>query len=351
MIRTVVTSVPPSEEAFAPLMEAFPELHPGYFACWNGIVAKAFRQTVYTVEAWDGDRLAGVLPLVFMHSPLFGKHLISLPYLNVGGCFVPEGPQQAEIDAALIDEATTLADRLDVKYLELRNEREIHHPRLTFERRSKVLMRRALPETAEALWKAIGPKVRNQVRKGEKANLSVQWGGRELLNPFYDVFAATMRHVGTPVYSKKLFAEILEKLPENAEICVVSMASGQPVAAALLLHGKQITEVPTAGALLFSHAFCANMFLYWNLLKHTVETRHSRYFDFGRSSVGGNTWRFKKQWGAVEFPTVWKYYVRRGGMDDVRPDNASYGILIQIWKKLPLWLTRLLGPMIVRGIP
>ncbi|NQT39143.1 MAG: GNAT family N-acetyltransferase, partial [Planctomycetes bacterium] len=79
--------------------------------------------------------------------------------------------------------------------------------------------------------------------------------------------------------------------------------------------------------------------------------RGQRVFDFGRSSRNSNTFRFKRQWGAVEVPAVWQYYLRHGTIGDMRPDNARYGRMIRIWQRLPVPLTRWIGPPIVRGIP
>jgi len=53
-----------------------------------------------------------------------------------------------------------------------------------------------LPKTPEVLWKGLDAKVRNQIRKGQKANLSVAWGGPELLPDFYAVFSHNMRDLG-----------------------------------------------------------------------------------------------------------------------------------------------------------
>lgn len=351
-----LTQTPLSAADFDALTAGRLQLHPGFYPQWGRIVEAGLRQKLYTITARsdDGGVLLGALPLVFMRSPLFGRHLISVPYVNVGGCVVSAGLDEAareDVERALVDEAVKLADSLGVKYLELRNTHEMTHPSLTFERRGKVLMELKFPETSEELWKAIGPKVRNQIRKGEKAGLREEWGGKELLKEFYAVFAETMRNVGTPVYSRRLFDVMFDELGEKIEICLVKTQENRLASAAILVHGREITEVPSAGTLRWANAQCANMFLYWNLLKHSLEDRGSKIFDFGRSSVGGGTWHFKKQWGAEEVPVVWKYYVREGTMDDVRPDNSSYGLAIRVWKRLPVWVTRIIGPWIVRGIP
>jgi FemAB-related protein (PEP-CTERM system-associated) len=163
------------------------------------------------------------------------------------------------------------------------------------------------------------------------------------------VFSQNMRDLGTPVYGKRLFETILGTFPDEAEICVVRL-DRSPVGAALLLHGRGITEVPSASSLREHNATCANMLMYWHLLERAI-LRGQSVFDFGRSTVGSGTHRFKEQWGAAPHPAIWRYHVRRGTVGDMRPDNPSYQRMIALWKKLPLGLTRLIGPRIVRGIP
>jgi lipid II:glycine glycyltransferase (peptidoglycan interpeptide bridge formation enzyme) len=111
-----------------------------------------------------------------------------------------------------------------------------------------------------------------------------------------------------------------------------------------------VTEVPTASSLKGYNATSVNMLLYWQLLKRAVE-RGQLVFDFGRSTPDGGTFRFKKQWGAQQEPAVWQYHVNYGTVGEMRPDNPRYKNAIQLWRRLPVTITRLLGPMIIRGIP
>jgi hypothetical protein len=92
------------------------------------------------------------------------------------------------------------------------------------------------------------------------------------------------------------------------------------------------------------------MLMYWHLLKRSIE-RGQNVFDFGRSTTGSNTFRFKAQWGATPHPAVWQYYVRKGSVSDMRPNNPKNQRRVAVWKRLPVWLTRVVGPAIVRGIP
>ncbi len=315
--------------------------HPG----WLHVLRRGLGHTPYCLEASDVAGVRGLLPLALVKSLIFGRFLVGLPYLNYGGVLADDD----FIARRLIDRAVRLADELDVRYLELRHEQPVEHPTLTEQLTSKVHMRLPLPDTPGKLWSRLSAKVRNLVRKGQKGGLTVQWGGADLLDAFCDVFSHNMRDLGTPSYGRKLFEEILRQFPLQTELCVV-WAGSEAAAGALLLHGQGVTEVPSASALRRFNHTSANMLMYWHLLERTV-LRRQGLFDFGRSTVDGNTYRFKKQWGATPFPATWQYHTRLGQGAEMRPNHPRYQRMIRIWQRLPLGLTRLIGPAIVRGIP
>ena len=315
--------------------------HPG----WLGVLARGLRHKPYCIEATVAGQVAGLLPLEFVRSLLFGRFLVSLPYLNCGGVLSADD----RVAALLIDRAVALADELDVRYLELRHERPRDHQALGHSLTSKVHMRLPLPDSSDVLWREFDPKVRNQIRKAEKHDVTVHWGSEELLAAFYAVFSRNMRDLGTPVFSRELFRSILQQFPAEAELCVVRLGR-QPVAAGLLVHGQGTSEILSASSLRSYNDTNANMLMYWHLLQRAIG-RGQRVFDFGRSSPDSGTFRFKKQWGAQPQPAVWQYYLRKGTVGDMRPDNARYRRLIAVWQRLPVGLTRLIGPPIVRGIP
>jgi len=299
----------------------------------------------YCLEASCDEEITGLLPLELVASHLFGRFLVGLPYLNVGGVMA----DRPEVAAALLDRAVQLADELDVKHLELRHETIVTHPALSQTPSGKVHMRLALPDHVDTLWDAFKPGVRNQIRKGEKQEFTVLWGAEELLDDFYAVFSQNMRDLGTPVFSRRLFRGVVRQFAGSAEFCVVR-AGPRPLAAALLCHGPGVTEVPSASSLREFNSTNANMYLYWQLLRRAVG-RAQHTFDFGRSTVDSGTYRFKKQWGAEPHPAAWQYYVRRGDVGDLRPENRKYQLAIRLWQRLPVGVANLLGPSIVRGIP
>ena len=108
--------------------------------------------------------------------------------------------------------------------------------------------------------------------------------------------------------------------------------------------------MPTASSLREFNPTCVNMLLYRHLLERAVQRRQAA-FDFGRSTADGPTFRFKKQWGATPSPAVWQYATRGTAPGEMRPDNPKYQRLIRLWRRLPVALTRAVGPVVVRGIP
>ncbi|HYT90926.1 MAG TPA: FemAB family XrtA/PEP-CTERM system-associated protein [Gemmataceae bacterium] len=312
---------------------------------WLTVLQKGLGHVPHCLEAVEDGQTCGLLPLAYVGSWLFGRFLVGLPYLNYGGV-VADNDRVAQ---KLVENAATLADGLKVRYLELRHEQPLACDKLGGQRSDKVNMRLALPATGEELWKRLASKVRNQIRNGQKNGLTVAWGGQDLLAEFYKVFRRNMRDLGTPVYSKKLFQSILEQFRDRAELCVVR-AEGTPVAAALLLHGWGVTEVPSASSLRLYNHTCANMLMYWHLLERSIQ-RGQAVFDFGRASQDSNTYRFKKQWGAQPAVAGWQYYLRVGTEADMRADNPKYERLVRLWRWLPVSLTSWIGPLIVRGIP
>ena len=317
----------------------------GRHPAWLNVLHDGLKQEVFALEARMHGETCGFLPLAYVNTMLFGRFLVSLPYLNSNGVIAAS----PDVQSALVDRAVELADKLDVNHLELRHETPLEHPSLDGAMASKVHMRKALPDTKERLWKGFHTKVRNQIRKGEKNGFRITWGREEELEPFYSVLSENMRDLGTPVYGRGLFRAVLRAFPADAEIAVV-WAGDKPIAAALLLHGRGWTEVPTASSLREYNSSCVNMLLYRQLLDRALDRGH-RIFDFGRSTLGSPTFKFKEQWGAEPVSATWQYALRGGDIGAMRPDNPRYGRMIRLWQKLPVRVTQYLGPSIVRGIP
>jgi serine/alanine adding enzyme len=218
-------------------------------------------------------------------------------------------------------------------------------------RTDKITMKRDLPASAELLWQALGSKLRAQIKKAQSHGLTFETGGIELLDDFYTVFAHNMRDLGTPVYSQHFFRVLLQAGVGSPQLVVGRDLLGAPVSVALLLrHGGEM-EIPWASTLRHANRQSANMALYWHVLSHACEQRCVR-FDFGRCTEGSATHRFKKQWGAQPVQLHWHYWMSEGSEPPrLNPDNPKFRLAVGVWKRLPVWLTRLIGPPVVKYLP
>ena len=312
---------------------------------WLELIGRAFGHEIRPLTCTIDGAISGVLPLVVMRSRLFGTFAVSLPFLNAGGILADDD----RAAGALVDAAIAIASERRAEYLELRHITR-RFPNLT-ERRHRVAMTLDLLDSVDRHWLALDRKIRNQVRKAEKSSLTAAHGGLELVPDFYRVFSRNMRDLGTPVFGHALFEEVLKTFPDNCR--VVCVYRGDQIVAAAIVHWRGAwMEVPWASALREYNAMAANMFLYWQMLQLAIERGCSR-FEFGRCAPGEGTFQFKKQWGAVPSPLVWEYWMGAGKPDrfDLHSNDASYGRAAALWRRLPLGISNVLGPRVVRGIP
>ena len=328
--------------------DAFVGAHPdasGYHAwIWRDVFRDAFGHETRYLAARLNGRLVGVLPLVAFRSRLFGRFLISLPFVNYGGVL-------AEDDAAanaLFEGAMSEARACGAEYVELR------HRARRFKglpcRAHKVGMVLELAPSRDAAWHALDRKVRNQIRKAERSGLVAEAGGIELLDAFYDVFAHNMRDLGTPVYSKRFFEAILMRLRTRAG-CVVVRHGTTAIAAGLTLGWRKTIEAPWASSLKAYRPMSANSLLYWTILERSVEAGFGT-FDFGRSSPDSGPYQFKRHWGALQSPLCWEYGLSQGAtLPNLGTANPKFRFAIAAWKRLPVTVATLIGPHIVRSIP
>jgi serine/alanine adding enzyme len=308
---------------------------------WKHVFEGVFGwQAIYLIAEEDGV-VRGILPLIHQRCML-RSYLSSMPHLKGGGIVA----ESHEAEMALFAIAVAEARRIGAAYLELRHLTEHELPLL--ERKDKVGATVPVASTGEERLRRLEKKTRNLVRKSLTYGMTAEFGGTGLLDAFYDVYRCNMRDLGSPPYSRRFFAGILSCLPNETRICVVRL-QGQVVAGGFLLGFRGILEVGWASSYRKFLNLKPNMFLYWNILEFAAEHGYE-FLDFGRSSRDSGTLEFKLQWGAVQSDLHWGYW---------RSDPAGIGgsrsggmqLASRVWKRLPLAMTNVLGPVLVRNIP
>lgn len=311
---------------------------------WGELFSRVFGHPFYPLAALRAGKIHGILPLTLVASRLFGRFLVSMPFINYGGVLADD-PACAD---ALLAGAQRLQVQCRAKSVELRH---AGAPQFGLPTRSdKVAMLLDLPPDPDLLWKGLKDKVRNQVRKARKDGLLVVAGREELLADFYRVFCVNMRDLGTPVYHRTFFAEVLRVFPETTRILSVRKDDRCIAAGITYAHGDSL-QMPWASSLPSFRRHCPNNLLYWHALSEAAAAGFAR-FDFGRSTPGTGPWNFKRQWGAREMPLYWEYLLEEGAAPPaLNVRNPKFRLAIAVWRRLPLGLTNALGPRIVRCIP
>ncbi|MEW6536451.1 MAG: FemAB family XrtA/PEP-CTERM system-associated protein [Candidatus Auribacterota bacterium] len=314
-------------------------------AQWRDVIQAAFGIMPYYIYAVDDKgSIAGVLPLFLSKSKLFGTFLTSIPFYNYGGILAKD--QHAA--QALLDKAESIALETGARHIELRHVGNIMPDLPT--KTHKVRMVMPLPSTPEELWEGFKSKLRSQIKRAQKEGMTVKIGSLDLLDDFYRVFCVNMRDLGTPVWTKKIFHNVLSSFPDQAFICVIYF-EGNPAAAGFLHGYKGYMEIPSASSLRKYNRLSPNMLLYWSVLEYACSKGY-KYFDFGRSSVDAGTYKFKEQWGSEPQTLHWQYWLADGEtLPEINPQNPKYRLLIGTWQKIPVWLANCIGPMVSRSLP
>lgn len=310
---------------------------------WKDVFESTFGHACWLFMAKTESQIVGVFPVCFMQSKLFGTFTTSQPFLNYGGPL----SLSTHIDTALINYAWEQATEKNSSHLEIRT----CTPNLGYPSTSKkVSMILSMPSNDDELDEALGAKVRAQYKQTEQHNPEFRAGGKELLDDFYAVFARNMRDLGTPVYPKSFFANILSEFSQTAFLAVVKI-NNKPVACAFLFGFKDMLEIPWASTIKSANKFNVNMWMYRQILTQCIQRKY-HYFDFGRSTKDAGTFKFKKQWGAKPVEHYWYYLLPEGEkLPEINPDNPKYKLAISIWKNIPIWITKIIGPPIVKNIP
>jgi FemAB-related protein (PEP-CTERM system-associated) len=326
--------------------DAFVRRQPGWthfhLFGWREVMQRALGHETIYLATREGGELSGVLPLVWVRSALFGRYLVSMPFVNYGG---PLGTPEAV--RTLAGEAVRIAETGGAKLLELRSARELPLDLPVSHRKVTVVL--DLPRDSEGLMKAFPAKLRSQVRRPEKEGVTYAFGPDQVA-PYFEVFARHMRDLGTPTQGRELFDTIASVFPDDAWFGCAWLG-GRPIAAGAGFRWGTEFEMTWASALSEFNRTSANMGLYRAFMERAIGEGCTR-FNFGRCTPGSGTHKYKLQWGGRDEPLWW--YQHTGGnaaASTPSPDHGAFSWGPRIWKRLPLALATALGPRIVRLIP
>jgi FemAB-related protein (PEP-CTERM system-associated) len=310
----------------------------------NGYKHKCF----YWIAKQEEGSVVGILPTVLIAPPFSKRSLCALPFCDVGGILADND----DIHTALLNKAVQFCKEHNISVFDNRSsvKRETLLDAENFPT-TKVRMLMDLPENSDDLFSGFKSKLRSQIRKAEKNGLTAKTGNSSnFVGEFYQVFTRNMRDLGSPVHSKNWFEHIMSSYGEDAIIATV-YAENKVVGAGIVLFNGSKASIPWASTNSDFNHLAPNMLLYWTLLKY-VNDRGCKEFDFGRSTLGEGTFKFKSQWGAKPELLNWQKYDSAGQLLAESAGEASKlrSFVEQTWRKLPVNISEYIGPKIRKYI-
>lgn len=331
-------------------VESHPQSTPYHQYAWKQVIQKTYGHDCYYLLAEDhSNNIIGILPTVKIKPFLFSGKLCALPFCDIGESLA----NNTEITDKLIRHALKLAKKLRLRTFE-------HRASLTTASSDdkqlsgkKVRMILDLPESSDELMKSFKSKFRTKIKLPTKKGCTSREGSFDLINPFYEVFSINMRDLGSPVHPKKLIENILKAFPHQAKIFIIERDT-QPLAGGIVIGFKDTLFNPWASSLKDYSNLRPNTLLYWNLLEFACQNGY-KHFDFGRSTVGEGTYKFKQQWGAQAFPLNWQTFNSQSMAAIPQPDSNGKNKHLRsfaetLWKRLPVSTSVLIGSRIRKYI-
>ena len=312
-----------------------PGTHFAQRTAWRSLVGEFFPVEARWWQARDEhDRIVGILPVFRGRNALFSS---------------PGGLVADSTDAAvaLLERAGGEVARDRLLWLEMRDQSAAWPNAATSTEHVTLVLELATDEDAQ--WASFDAKLRNQVRKAQKSGLRIERGASQL-DAFHRVFTECMRDLGTPAMERRYFGRALELYGDAAEVLVVYHGA-QPIGGMFVVRHADTLFDPWACSLRRFFALCPNSLLYWEALRFALAAGMRR-FDFGRSQPGSGTYRFKTQFGARSMPLYYQYVLGRAPRVPTLADQkSSLELAVHVWRRLPLAVTRALGPRARRLFP
>jgi hypothetical protein len=178
--------------------------------------------------------------------------------------------------------------------------------------------------------------------------MEVRYGQGEL-DAFHEVFSRNMRDLGTPVLPARFFESVCDSFPEYVRLAVVYWRE-MPTAAGLGFSWGSEFELTWVSSLYEFRTKYPNMLLYRSLMEQSIDEGIS-CFNFGRSTPGGSTHKFTRQWGGEDRQLPWLQTSTTNLEAPPTSEQTLFRVATRIWQRLPVPLTNRLGPSLSSYIP
>lgn len=314
---------------------------------WSDLARTIYRFPVHRFETEEEGAATGLLALTHVQHPIFGNSLMTSPFGSYGG-FAYADTASRDL---LLGAAAKLAADLGVDYLNLRFaaddptpppgwvQHPVYHTYLV-----------DLSPDSETLLSTFSPNHRNHVRKSLKKGFRLKFGRLDLLDDAYEALARSMHELGSPYHAKAYLKTMADLLGDALEFAVLYAPDGKLAGAGVFIrHGEVVTNLH-ANILRAYRADYAGEYLYWQTIARYAE-RGLKTFDLGRSLDGSGNETFKMKWKPRRQELAYWYWLKPGAeLPALNQKNPKFQLAIWLWKRLPAFIIRPIGPFLIKGL-
>ena len=314
---------------------------------WMMFIHNIYGFPVYRLASQSDDEVVGWLALVRVKHPIFGDFLTTSPFGSYGG-FAYSSIASRDV---LLNKARVLANDLGVEYVnirfgageEIQPEGWIQHP-------IYATYRADLSPDPDILMGAYSSDHRNHIRKSLKKGFSIKFGHLNLLDDVYEGLARSMHELGSPYHNKSYLRAMAESLGDALEFAVVYSPQNELAGAGVFIFQGDVVANLHANILRRFRSDYAGEFLYWSVIERYCR-KGCKVFDLGRSLIGSGNEVFKMKWKPRKQLLAYWYALMPGqALPELNQKNPRFQFAIWIWKHMPSFAVRLLGPYLIRGL-
>ena len=314
---------------------------------WLDLVHEMYGYKTYRYAVTEDSRPLAALGLVEVNHPIFGHYLATAPFGSYGGIAF-ETPEARDM---LLNEAHRLAEDIKAEYVSIRFDEGASIPPDNWSQSPNYFTYLIdLPADPETLLKTFSSDHRNHVRKSLKKGHSIRFGHLDLLDDVYEALAKSMHELGSPYHSKKYLRKMAELLGNTLEFAVIYNAQGKISGGGVFIYQGDTVFNLHANILRHARSTYAGEFLYWSVIERAIQ-KGIKTFDLGRSLVGSGNEVFKVKWSPRKQLLAYWYWLAPGHeLPALNQKNPKFQFVIAVWKLMPAFVVRALGPFLIRGL-
>lgn len=310
---------------------------------WSQLVSKHYGAQFYPLVVEEGNKIVGILP-IYRIKPLKGSpRMISVPHAVAGG-MLAEDPEvrEALLNAAIKIGSETGANNLTLKQYKVRIDGDLATDDNFYNRELD------LRDGPDAVWGRISEENRELIDRSESDSLVLEHPADDL-SVFYKFLLKHHRRKGVPCVSQQWIRDLVDL---GMYSVAVLKGDNRIVAASMVKEFKNTVSFPftcNSGDTRADHLPVYRM--YWDLMSKYSELGFGICHS-GRIPKTDDVDPYRLGWGGVRHPYYYQYYPSTGQVTEFsRKHSWRRDLFSSMWKRMPLSMTRTLGPLVVKQFP